>query len=58
MADRSDSRRAGNIIIGGFLLALAILVVWFALDFGGLMPGDQPVLTPDAPASVVPEAAN
>ena len=48
-------RRAGYIIIGGFVLAFACLLVWFALDLGGLMPGDSPVLEPEEPATLVPE---
>jgi hypothetical protein len=51
--NRKDSF-AGRLIIGGFVLGLAILVVWFALDLGGLMPGDVPVLPPDEQASVLP----
>lgn len=54
MADRS-SRSAGRIIIGGLLLGLAILVVWFALDFSGLVPGDSAVLPPEEQDSVLPE---
>jgi hypothetical protein len=47
---------AGRFILGGFLLALAVLVIWFALDFGGLMPGDVPVLQSQDSESVLPES--
>jgi hypothetical protein len=38
---------AARILIGGFVVALLALFVWFAVDLGGLMPGDSAVLTPN-----------
>lgn len=52
MAEQDN--HAARIIISGFALALADLIVWFALDYGGLMPGDSAVLPPWEPASVLP----
>lgn len=57
MATNPD-RRAGYLILGGFIVAFACLLVWFALDLGGLMPGDSPVLEPDEPATVLPETSS
>jgi len=57
MATNPD-RRAGYLIIIGFILALACLMVWFLLDLGGLMPGDSPVLPPEEPATVLPDVSN
>jgi len=55
MAEKTDNR-AGRILIGALIIALLALVVWFALDFGGLLPGDSAVLPPEEPASVLPNA--
>lgn len=46
MANTEDSRTAGRLIIGGFVLAIVILAVAFALNYGGFMPGDSAVLPP------------
>jgi len=52
---RKDNN-AARIIIGGFVVGLIALIIWFALDLGGLMPGDSAVLPPEEPASVLPNA--
>ena len=52
---RKDNN-AARIIIGAFVAGLALLLIWFALDLGGLMPGDSAVLPPEEPASVIPNA--
>lgn len=56
MAQRANGR-AAYYILGGFILALVILVLWFVLDLGGVAPGDSPVLPPEEPASVLPDAS-
>ncbi len=52
MAGQTD-RRAAYLIIGAFVIGLIVLILWFALDFGGLAPNDDPVLPPEEPATVI-----
>jgi len=52
MAGQTD-RRAGYLIIGALVIGLVVLISWFALDFGGLAPNDNPVLPPEEPATVI-----
>ncbi|MDB5612941.1 MAG: hypothetical protein JWQ22_594 [Devosia sp.] len=53
MQEKTD-RRAGYLIVGGFVLALVIVVLWLVLEFSGVMPGDSAVLPPEEPATVLP----
>jgi hypothetical protein len=42
-----EDKKAGRILIAGFVLVLAALIVWFAVDLGGVMPGDTGAPPPE-----------